>query len=219
VSTYTPSDPDDADDLRCVTTQTCHSLPHRSRPARRHRRRRRGYSRARAGATHGCPASVYGVQAGKLIYRAYDQNGKSGSDQSERGLTQSKLPYTPISFTGRFGGAGDPTTWLNDYAGRLAGGVDLVGINQQWGNAMLLRHKNSVNHGATLTAEIMSGRPAVGRPGRASATERRVGALRPRCRRTEDKPMLDQVVRGERVFREVSPMKQHTAPGANGRGT
>src|SRR4051812_11756400 len=66
-------------------------------------------------ATNGCSASVYGVQAGKLIFRAYDQNGKSGSDPSDRGLSPAKLPYTPISFAGRFGGAGDPTTWLNDY--------------------------------------------------------------------------------------------------------
>lgn len=66
-------------------------------------------------ATNGCSASVYGVQSGKLTYRAYDQSGKSGTDPSDRGLTTGKLPYTPISFTGLFGGAGDPTTWLNDY--------------------------------------------------------------------------------------------------------
>ena len=49
------------------------------------------------------------MQKGKLIYRAYDQNGKHGTDASEGGLTPTKLPFTPISFTGYFGGAGDPT--------------------------------------------------------------------------------------------------------------
>lgn len=50
--------------------------------------------------------------------------------------------------------------------------VQLVGINTGSGNAVLVRHKNSVNHGATLTAKIKVGRPAVGRPGPASVTDR-----------------------------------------------